>query len=215
MANSPPSCFGKHWVANNVKCNGGLDPTFTHPRTGSNKRDRCPWYTACGARMSANNLQPQQQLVPVQNLNRNKAQPPPVPNPFQQTLGGFLQGGTNVARQFGNIQVRHPKPAQVQVQPQVPQAPQQQPQQIMFAGHPSPPYVHPAMASMPAHVPSNFSAPGMQMPAYLTVPEPIVPGQSLARPFAATVMRSMLKAFGHATANWFDHVPMNAWGPYT
>jgi len=203
MSNSPPICFGKSWEAHHVECNGGLDPAYTHPKRGDHKRDRCSWYTHCASRTAASKLQPEK-LVPAANLVKSSM--PVMPQPFQAVVQGVRTASQHVAQQVGNIQVRIPNMpapvAPVQMTPQYPQY--QQGYGVM---------THPAAASVPYAVPMNYSSPGMQMPAYLTVPEPIIPGQSLVRPFAATMGRSVLKALGHAAANWFDHIPWNPW-PY-
>lgn len=199
--NSPPACFGKSWEAHHVECNGGLDPAYTHPRRGDHKRDRCSWYTHCASRTAAGKLQPAG-VVPVANLV--KPTMPTMPQPPQATVQSVRAASQSVAQQVGNIQVRVPN-APVQ---QAPQYQQQPPMQYGYGA-----VAHPSMTSMPYAVPMNYPAPGMQMPAYLTVPEPIIPGQSLMRPFAATMGRSVLKALGHAAANWFDHIPWNSW-PY-
>lgn len=200
-SNSPPSCYGKHWAAHHVECNGGLDPAYTHPERGDHKRDRCSWYSHCAARTAASRLPSErQQLIPPTNL---KPQPPALPQTYQSVLQGARTAGQHIQQQVGNIQVRH-FPTMPHAPAPMSPPPQQQHATMM---------AHPSMASMPQMVPMNYPASGMQIPAYLTVPEPIIPGQGLARPFVATMGRSVLKALGHAAANWFDHVPWNPW-PY-
>lgn len=198
MSNSPPICFGKRWEAHHPECAGGLDPTYTHPVKNTHVRDRCKWYTSCASRTAANNLG--SKLVPPQQLVRHPTpQMPTMPQPFQAVVKGVDQAAQNVRNQAA---------ATVMAVPQM-----QMPYAHPMIGQPAPMMVHPAHASLPWAVPMNYPAPGMQSPAFLTVPEPIIPGQGLSRPFFATMGRSLLKALGMAAANWFDHVPWNPW-PY-
>jgi len=70
---------------------------------------------------------------------------------------------------------------------------------------------HPAMASVPLNVLMNQQAAGAQMPAYLTVPEPMHQGQGTVKPLMFTLLRAVLKAGGHALANYYDHNPVTQW----
>jgi hypothetical protein len=67
---------------------------------------------------------------------------------------------------------------------------------------------------MPMAVPMNHAAYGAQMPAYLTVPEPVLQGQHWGKRLAYTLIRSMAKAGGHSTANFFDHMTFNPYPVY-
>lgn len=83
---------------------------------------------------------------------------------------------------------------QSQVAPPPPAAQQQQ-------------WITPQQASVPAQVPQNYPQPGAQVPAYLTVPEPVE--QGLPRMILNAVLRAALKGAFHTAANLMDHVP---WG---
>jgi len=205
-SSSPPVCFGQRWEAHHPECAGGLDPAYSHPRTKSHKRDKCQWYSSCASRTASANLGTK--LISPQQLVRHQqpqhSQMPPMPQPFQ-----------NVVRS-AQPQMQYMQQAIAQTPMAVPQMPYQQmmqPAPQPFVGHAQPMMVHPAAASMPWAVPMNYASPGMQAPAFLTVPEPLIPGQSLTRPFMATMGRTLLKALGMSAANWFDHVPWNPW-PY-
>lgn len=203
-----PACFGKSWEAKSTVCAGGLDPAYLHPE-GGHKRDRCRYYGSCASRTTAANLQQERaQTISASTLVR---QPPKIHDPFQGMLRNIQSGATQVAQRVGNIPVK----PQTQILPSIPSMPTM-PTAPQVAHTPQAPqgYVHPSMASVPHMVPVNHQMPGTQMPSYLTVPEPIIPGQGLGRPFAATVGRSIMKAVGHTIANWFDHVPWNPFPPY-
>jgi hypothetical protein len=72
----------------------------------------------------------------------------------------------------------------------------QSPQQLV------PPYV---AQFGPQLVPVQYQQPGMQMSAYLTVPEPVDPEESWLWRLLREVVRSMFKATGHTAANFFDN----------
>lgn len=99
----------------------------------------------------------------------------------------------------------------VQVRPGAPQMQPVAPQPQL--GYPTQ-MAPPAMAGMPYMVPMNFAAYGAQMPAYLTVPEPTLPNQHWGSRLMYTLVRSMMKAAGHSTANFFDHMTFNPYPPY-
>ncbi len=178
-----PSCFGAKWEARAPECAGGLDPAYMHPVNGSNKRDRCPWYSQCAASIAAQKMSTQGGLVQVrpqqQQQQQQQIQPPSAMKPF------FTQ-----------------QPPQMQPQ-------QPQPQQMV----PAPYMVPPQQAQTPYMVPMNFAPQSAQMPGYLTVPEPIVPGQHWGKRLGFSIARSMAKAAGHTLANFFDHTPLNPWYP--
>lgn len=200
-----PVCFGRSWEANHPECAGGLDPLYTHPQRKDHRRDRCSWYSSCASRTTAARQQVNQQvqIIPVQQLVRQQPSQPPqqfqqpqqvMPPQYQAVVSGVSQGVQN-AMVGAQYQVR---PQQYMQQQQV----QALPAQLM---------VHPSAASTPWAVPMNFQAPGSQMPAYLTVPEPIIPGQGTFRPLMHTILRSVLKAGCHSIANFYDHVPMGTY----
>ncbi len=193
MATStPPVCFGKSWEAKAVQCQGGLDPAYVNPQTGSNRRDRCAWYTHCASRTSAYKLRnPQQQLVPVQQVVRRPAPAQPQPMAPQPS---FMQPVHQAAMTFANG---------------VLQGTSGQPQ-VQYA-QPAPVMVHPAMASTPWAVPMNYPIPGAQMPSYLTVPEPVVEGRGWGLRLFLNVVRAMVKGGSTTVANFVDHTPIQTW----
>lgn len=183
MTQQLPSCFGKSWEAGASECAGGLDPSFVAP-DGSNKRQRCPYFSQCASRTAANKLGQQPQQVPVAPQPVFPVQPARPPQ--QQQL----------------VQV---KPAQNQPVYQQPQQAQYYPQPVQQQ------LVPPQQAQVPYMVPMNFAPAYAQMPGYLTVPEPVIPGQHWGKRLGFSVVRSMLKAGGHTVANFFDHCPFNPW----
>lgn len=201
-------CFGFSWDAGAKECAGGLDPTYQY--NGSNRRERCIYFAQCAAKTqqhkSAGLVHPsqltsrqQQELETLkQNIRVQQRQPqysaPPVPP------GPSLKPPTPT--QFG----RPPMPSTQYPQPP---APQPVPAQVMPQTQAG--MVPPQQAMMPWAVPMNFAAPAMQMPGYLTVPEPYVEGQPWYARLGLSVARGMLKATGHVVANFFDHATFNPW----
>ena len=142
-------------------------------------------------------LQVRQQQIQV---NQVPTQPRVAQQPAQQP--------TQVVTQY----------RQVQHIGQVPQPMQQLPQQIQQMQQPQVPvhmpvagapmaWVPPQNAAIPMYVPQNYPAPGVQVPAYLTAPEPMNNG--IAPMFFNSCMRAALKGAFHTAANIMDHVP---WG---
>lgn len=207
MINYPPDlpegvkvCFGQHWDANAIQCKGGVDPVYVDAR-GGNERERCAWYAKCASetirvRMAVKPPEQQQVRPPMQV-------PVYAPqNPIQSILRGVAQG-------TGNALARHIQQMQpMQHVQQVPYHQQQLVQQPHY-GYPAPAMVHPALAAVPYQVPMNYQAPGMQMPGYLSVPEPPVDGQHWFTRLLLNIGRSMVKAGAHTTANFIDHTPVN------
>lgn len=199
MALHPPKgCFGKSWDGGNILCRGGLDPTYVHPKTGSNQREACGWFRECAARTNAVRIgignQPQQ-VIP-QNRLVNK----PQQQQFMQSTSPWAPFHQTAATLMNRL------PIQQQQQVYHPQQMMMQPQQMM-----QPQMAHPMMAMMPYVVPVNYQMPGAQMPGYLTIPEPIVEGQHWLPRLFYNIVRSMAKASGHTAANFFDYSPINPW----
>lgn len=199
MNNYPPElpahsqiCFGQHWDANAVECKGGLDPSRT-AEDGSSMHPRCPAYAKCASETIRNRV--------GQKGTAQSAQPPmniPISTPIHSVMKGVVQGARAAL-------VRHvTQPASPVVQPPTP-AQAVQP----FYGYPQPIMVHPAQAAVPYVVPMNYQAPGMQMPAYLTVQEPVVAGQHWSVRLLFNIGRAMVKAGAHTTANFVDHTTIN------
>lgn len=190
-----PICFGKEWNPQAVECKGGLDPMYTNPRDQSHRRDKCRFYERCAPRTCANQISqsPTTSLVPAQNL---------VP-----------RNGPQVASPV--------------VQPQARQQPVYYPQ--AYAPPPPPPAPtagfaqmgHPSMQMAPAHIAqfgpqmlaTNFQQPGTQIPAYLTVPEPVDLSVPWYMRLGREILRAMAKGAFHTGANWVDHNPFGQYKP--
>lgn len=182
----PPSCYGNHWNPQAIECKGGLDPMYTNPLDGSHRREKCSFYERCAPRTCAKQMNQQTGtgLIPVQNL---------VP-----------QSGPHVATPV--VQPQLPKPVQ-------PLAPPPQPGFAQMA--------YPNMGMQPAHIaqfgqqllPMNYQQPGMQMPAYLTVPEPIDLEVPWYIRLCREIARAMAKGAFHTGANWVDHNPFGQYKP--
>jgi hypothetical protein len=216
MAQHPPKeCFGKSWDPNNVACRGGNDPAYLHPTTGTNKRDPCAWFNPCATRVTA--VKQQQQLIPAQQIvRRQQPQQPQMPQMPQMPQQPQAAQPTSPWGPLGPVmntlvnrympQGAAPYPPQPYPQQQQQQL-YQQPQQMMMPQQ----MAHPSMATVPYAVPMNYQAPGAQMSGYLTIPEPVLPGQHWGARLFLNVARSMAKASGHTVANFFDHTPINPW----
>lgn len=201
-----PDCFGTHlWSATDKECIGGPDPGYTHPVSGAHTRERCKWYQTCATASAQNRTQ--SQLIPPQNLVR---QPPPAPPP--QAVPAIPPGVQPPPRPVAPPPGLAPRAPLHQPQPFYSQYPQQ-PQPVQPVYQP-PMFVPPYVAQMgPAQIPMQYQQPGAQMPAYLTMPEPIEPGDGAIKVLARTLFRSMLKAFGHSLSSFVDHTPMKPHKP--
>lgn len=184
-------CFGRSWDANAVQCTGGPDPAYLD-ENGSNVRSRCKLYAKCATMTVKNQTtrkdQQQQQVRPV------------MQTPIHSVVAGITQGAATVLARQQAAQQAVVKPVMQQPQPMVPQP---------YYGYPQPVMVHPMMAQAPYTVPMNYQQPGMQMPAYLTVPEPVLADQHWFWRLMWNIGRSMVKAGAHTTANFVDHTPVN------
>lgn len=201
-----PDCFGTHlWSATDKECVGGPDPGYTHPQTGARARERCKWYQTCATASAQNRTQ---SLISPQSLVRQPYQQPASPVPAAST--GVQPPPRPVAPHPGLTS----RPSYYSPQPSYPQYQhyQQPVHQPTYSAPTSfaPPYV----AQMgPMQIPLQYQQPGAQMPAYLTMPEPILPGEGAIKVLARTLFRSMLKAFGHSLSSFVDHTPMQPHRP--
>jgi len=187
-ANSPP-CFGSIlWSASAVECIGGSDPAYENPKTGTNVRDRCNYYSSCASAVSSSRAQ-QPQLMQIRQ-NQPGMQGPPRPVPMIPRPQNFVP------------QPQYPQPFQQQPTQQY-----MQPTQSHYGVQYAPPYV---AQNGPAIVAVPYQQPGHQMPSYLTVPEPVNLNESGWRRLVREIVRSMAKSAGHTTASFFDHNPMRA-----
>jgi len=196
-------CFGKHWEARAIQCAGGSDPAYCDVN-GSNQRERCAWYAKCASEtvrenMAARPLEQQQVRPPMQVPMQTQQ------NPIHSILRGVAQG-------TGSALMRHLTQQTQQMAPPVPVQQHMVPQ--AHYGYPAQVMVQPAMASVPYMVPMNYQAPGMQMPGYLSVPEPPMEGQHWLTRLLLNIGRSMVKAGAHTTANFIDHTPVNPYPVY-
>lgn len=191
-----PSCYGTQWSATAVECTGGPDPAYTHPQTGAHVRERCGFYQMCGAATSSARLQynqPQPALVPTAALTRPLPQPPaPV-----QVLPKPVAPNPYIAPKV--------PPQQFVQQYQQQYQPVQYQQQHMV-----PPWI---AQQGPALVPMQYQQPGSQIPGYLSVPEPVVAGDSWLSRLFREIFRSVFKASAHTTASFFDHTPIKEHKP--
>ena len=175
-AHEKPPCFGKSWNGGDVVCKGGLDPTYTNPRSKTHKRDQCVFFTQCAHQTNFNRMRGH---IPVEALTRNK-QP--------------------VAPRSQTVQPAQPTTQTVQQNQQVHPGYYQQPtwnnQQMV------PPYI---ASYGPQMVPMPYQQPGAQMPGYLTVPEPIDSRVPLWIRFLLNIGRAAVKAIFHTGAHMADH----------
>lgn len=198
---STPTCFGKKWDPQHPECKGGNDPTYAHPHTGKNVRDKCSWFSQCGQAQQA------QQVIPATNLR-----PPPVPQQQQQYQGG---GGYHQAYAQPYQQIPMPPPAppapvppaggQRYPQQQYVQHPQQQQYvQPQYQVMNNVPYAQLEYAHQPYLVPVNQPMMGGQVPNFLMVPEPLANIDYKTLLFR-TVARAVIKAAALALANYIDY----------
>jgi hypothetical protein len=171
-----PNCFGKEWDRNAPECKGGLDPTYSDPRTGGHVRERCSFFQECGARTLSTSREVQ--LLPASSLARPSQVPVTQAAPAG-TFSGWLQQ-IEAQRQTALAQVR---PAIPTYQPPV--------QQMQ-------PY--PGGAVYPAtHYQINH-----MVPEFLTAPEERAPGEGLWPVLGREILRAVFKSLGLAIARFFD-----------
>lgn len=228
-----PMCFGQKHDPNNVKCTGGQDPTYWSG--ADHLRRRCSYYNQCQEAMAVQARQNVEVKLPMYGglptmPNNSVAQKHPVLPPMpsmgaltqqqpQRTQQPQMQAPLQqVSLQQALAQRAPQQQQQVLPRPQaMPQPQQAMPQQAYggyYAGQQQqvPVYlVQPQYAPMPAVVPQNHVQPGMQVPAYLTVPEPY--NGHFAPMFINSVMRAGLKGMFHTAANLMDHFPWGEYGP--
>lgn len=194
-----PSCFGSHlWSATEKECVGGADPGYKHPQNGTHVRERCKWYQPCA---QASAQQRTQSLIPSSNLTRYVQPPPPVGNP----LAGVQPPPKPVAPHPG-IVAQPPRPFQQPHIQHVQQPAYMHAPQVLLA----PPYI---AQQGPMQVPMQYQQPGAQMPAYLTMPEPVAQGEGALGVLFRTLLRSALKACGHSLAFFVDSTPIRPHRP--
>lgn len=203
MSGDYPPCFGKLWDPRNNECKGGNDPSYVNPRTGTNKRDMCRFYSACSGATNQNRLNDATQgpqpppVIPASRLGQKFPAPPP-PAPSAPTPGAIPPPPP----------IPPPAPQQQtvpQAQVMSPQQPMAQ-QQVTYMGQM--PWTQPGYAGQPALVPMNQPMPGAAVPSFLTVPEPVNPDVPFMTRFARTMWRSACKATAIGAANFIDYNPI-------
>lgn len=197
MTGEPPSCFGKHWNPQAVECRGGLDPMYTNPRDGSHKREKCQWYERCAPRTCANQMSSNQ---PQQNVG------------VSPSRSIMPRSGPQVVQPVVQPQQQPSMMQPSMMQPPAMQHPTQSFAQMVHPSQYAPAYLAQFGQQM---LPMNFQQPGMQIPAYLTVPEPIDLTVPWWKRLLTEVVRSMAKGAFHTGANWVDHNPFGRYNPPT
>lgn len=208
-----PSCFGKRWDPNHVECKGGLDAAYQNPRDQTHRRDRCSWFNSCSQAMNYQPIStaqptpqpaPTQQIIPARSLLHRPAVDTPPPRPsYQPPLPPFTppRPPTQIPAHQPSYTPQYAPPQHYATVP----PPQPVPQYAPMPAHQM--MVHPAVAQYgPPLVYQPYQNPGMQMPQYLTVPEP-VEGISWGARLGHELTRSLGKAFGHTLAAYFDSNP--------
>jgi hypothetical protein len=175
-----PSCYGKSWDPNHVECKGGLDAAYENPRDKTHRRDRCAWFVPCSQTMNfQGTAQPtpqpvqSQQIIPTRSLLHRPAVDVPPPRP----IAPQPQPPYTPPRPPTHIPAPTPS---YQHYPQYAAPPPQQQHQPMQQ------YMAAPMQMVPPHVAQYgpqlvyqpYQHPSMQMPNYLTVPEPVMEGDS-------------------------------------
>lgn len=187
-----PSCYGVKpngemlWDPKSSECAGGHDPSFTDANGGHIRR-KCQFFESCGAKVQAAKLQ--QSGV----ANRLPLIPTPM-GPGNQAFSQFVQQQQLAAPPASPPFPTRPSYQQQQMWQQQYQQQQQQQymqqQQMMYGQMPF------GYAPM---MPVNY-----QMPAYLSMQEPCLPGESVWRMLGRSIFRSMGKSVGHTVSHFFD-----------
>lgn len=207
-----PKCFAQKWDPNSPECVGGADPTHWEGET--HVRSRCSFERSC--RLTQEQAKKEALIAPMNMLTQPRQQVEITPGPGQMRLPPQTPPQQPLMQQPLIQQPYRPAPQQAQpynnINLRVQQAPvatrpvAQYPVQPPIMAVPMA-YVPPLQAHYPMFVPQNYAAPGMQMPAYLTVPEPVE--QGIVPMFVNSALRAGGKAVCHTFANLFDHF---TWG---
>jgi len=190
MTNPTVPCYGVSWDATNVLCAGGNDPAYVHPQNGSNRRERCKYFSTCATETNRRKAAAAAPAAPQQNLIPSLPQVPSVPTAPMVVAPPQQQIWQNTSA---------PRP------PAPPVLPPNMSPQGTWQGMTGPQMVPPSWAGLPAFVPMNVPGLGMQIPSYLTVPEPYNVDVPWYWRLAHNLLRAMGKAGCHTAANFFDH----------
>jgi hypothetical protein len=192
-----PRCYEENkWEKSSLKCSGGADPTFTD-QEGRHIRPRCDYYSICASRKLA-----MQNAAQLQALTPKTTIPVMPTNPLQantQTVYATQQQHYLNPQPQVPPQVQQPVPSYYQYnQQQQPQRFQQPTMAVAPMGTGGAVQVHaPPMAMMPT---------SFYIPPYLTVPEPLLQDEGLARYIGRNLVRAMGKAIGHTISHVFDTI---------
>lgn len=188
-ANPPPECFGSHWWdPKSAECIGGPDPAYSNPKTGSHVRERCTFFSACGAKVQASRAGAQLQQQPTQQPGVTPLSSyhfPAVQRPSVSAGAARTQVAPMSQPMFSGGQ---------------PYQQQQVPQQMMMQ---QPQHWHPAPTYQFQH----------GLPNYLSVPEPRMHGETIWQVLLRELVRGAIKAFGHTLAYFIDTTPMRKQPP--
>src|ERR1700728_252446 len=193
-----PQCFGKEWNNNEPECAGGPDYSFKDEE-GKHVRPRCGFFSACSAATAASRqplITPQSMIRPQPSIHLPPVQQPPSATTFTpQPPPGMPP------RPAWTPPVMHPPVAPASMTTDWRAIEQQRQAGLAARALPPPAYLAPQPTQLgPAsvHYPVTTWQVGNAMPAYLTHEEERRPGESWFIPLLFTLVRGMLKAFGHS-----------------
>ena len=187
LENQKPPCFGEAWSPQAVECKGGLDPGYRDESTGSQYRELCECFEACGSRTQGLRLEEMrgktQDLISAKQLIRPTAPPAPV-----RPTTSYV---TNTAP---------PVLTPLNLTPPVIQAPR-----INTA-----PQIAPVQMSAPTMQMAGYQpmAVNYHIPSYLSVPEPMLEGERFFAYALRVLLRAMLKGGAQGLASLFDTTPL-------
>lgn len=171
-----PPCFGDAWDPNEPECTGGRDPSYIHPKNGTNYREQCSFYHSCGRQVQLKKASANVgNTVSTHSLIRNR--------PTQSTTN-TANTATTAKNNDAVDALLKALGAQPDKNPVV--------DQLLAV----------LRAATPGHhqmMPVNF-----EVPTYLTVTEPHGSGPIWIR-LGREVMRSAMKGVGHQFSSFWDH----------
>lgn len=191
----PRDCLGKLWEEDSPECAGGLDPFYVNPSNGSKIRAKCELFDECRRRMQERDGK----------LIELKTKPPTVSYSLPTQSGQTKAIVTPPPITYSLPQ----KPAYAQPQPTPPPQPPMLRDQTYY---PQPPPSPPPQQQQPHYYPAVFH-PTMHLqpyeaPPFLTVLEPVLPGDSPWKRILMEALRAAAKGMLNHGSYVVDHMPV-------
>lgn len=175
FSDQKPSCYTKLlWEKDNPKCKGGFD--ITYMGNGTSTRPKCMYYDSCAQRKMASRFASAGLTMDAPKEEPQKVNVQYFPSRQTQQQTAAAAAAAAYANPGANVVIN--------------------PATTISAPRPSIPI---AQASPPPY--ATITA---NIPTYLSVPEPYFEDDTFPQYLTRVVLRSTVKAIGHAIAHIFD-----------